>query len=92
MATLIGSKFCPKCDDWTRAEAQRPNHVLHLLLSIVTLGWWLLVWLVLVLVPKKWRCSACGTQAKPGAPVGWRPKKEDAERRAAQPTSSEPAR
>ena len=26
---------------------KRPNHILHLLLSIVTLGFWLLVWLIL---------------------------------------------
>lgn len=27
-------------------QGRRPNHVLHLLLSIVTLGLWLIVWLI----------------------------------------------
>lgn len=27
-----------------------PNHVLHLLLSVVTVGFWLPVWVVLILI------------------------------------------
>ena len=31
-------------------EGHRPNHVLHLILSIITLGLWLIVWLILSIV------------------------------------------
>lgn len=33
----------------TIAKGKRPSHVLHLLLSIITLGIWLIVWLVVLL-------------------------------------------
>lgn len=34
----------------TMVKGKRPNHVLHLILSLVTLGIWLPVWLVLAVV------------------------------------------
>jgi len=36
-------------------KGHRPNHVLHLILSIVTLGLWLIVWLIVALVSKERR-------------------------------------
>ena len=30
-------------------RGQRPNHVLHLILSLITVGVWAIVWLILVL-------------------------------------------
>lgn len=36
-------------------RGRRPNHVLHLLLTIVTMGLWLPVWLVLALTSKEQR-------------------------------------
>ena len=30
-------------------KGQRPNHVLHLILSLVTLGIWLIVWLLVAI-------------------------------------------
>jgi hypothetical protein len=33
----------------TIAKGHRPNHILHLILSIVTAGLWLIVWLLIVI-------------------------------------------
>lgn len=34
-------------------KVKRPNHILHLVLSILTLGLWLLVWLIIALRKKE---------------------------------------
>ena len=36
------------------------NHILHLLLSVVTGGVWLVVWLLIWLKPKRSQCTVCG--------------------------------
>ena len=36
-------------------KGSRPNHILHLILSIVTFGIWLIVWLIVALVLKEKR-------------------------------------
>jgi hypothetical protein len=36
-------------------RGRRPNHILHLLLSVVTLGWWLIVWLIVAASAKESR-------------------------------------
>lgn len=51
------------------AEAASPNHILHLLLSIVTLGVWLLVWLILAAQPKTFRCTSCGAVTRQPTPT-----------------------
>jgi hypothetical protein len=45
------------------------NHVLHLILTLVTLGLWSLVWLTLGIISsaKGFRCTQCGTKAGQGA-------------------------
>ena len=34
-------------------KGSRPNHTLHLILSIVTFGFWLIVWLIVAVVQKE---------------------------------------
>jgi hypothetical protein len=36
-------------------SGKRPNHILHLLLSIVTLGIWLIVWIIIAMTSKEHR-------------------------------------
>lgn len=38
-------------------KGKKPNHVLHLILSLITAGLWLIVWLVLVLTLKQTRIT-----------------------------------
>jgi len=44
------------------AAMQTPNHILHLLLSIVTAGLWIVPWILLILTPRSFRCSSCGSR------------------------------
>ncbi len=46
------------------AVAARPSHILHLLLTIVTGGLWLIVWLFLSSSGKQFRCPYCGDRTR----------------------------
>lgn len=46
------------------AERETPNHVLHLLLSVLTLGLWLFVWLAQSIYPRPFLCPICGGKTK----------------------------
>ena len=52
---------CSKCQKKTLHIEQKLNHILHLLLSVVTAGVWLIVWILLALFhDKKTQCTVCG--------------------------------
>src|SRR5262245_3743558 len=55
--------FCTHCQK--RVEVFRPgtNHPLHLLLTLVTLGLWLIPWILHSVKIGGWRCSQCGSKA-----------------------------
>ena len=54
-------KHCSTCGDSVLAQRPGINHILHLLLTIVTGGIWAIVW-ILVAIFKfgGWRCTQCG--------------------------------
>ena len=52
-------KHCVECKKKTMHFQEKPNHILHLLLSIITAGIWLIVWL-LFLESGDPQCSVCG--------------------------------
>ena len=55
------SRWCGHCQSAVLATGTTPNHVLHLLLSLLTFGLWLPVWL-LICAGKVggYRCTRCG--------------------------------
>jgi len=59
MPTSNLMKHCVECKKKTMHFQEKPNHILHLLLSIITAGIWLLVWL-LFLKSGDPQCSVCG--------------------------------
>lgn len=52
------------------AEKPGTNHVLHLILSIVTFGLWVFVWVLVSLsnASNPYRCPSCGHVTKSRAP------------------------
>lgn len=58
----VRRRFCGTCQGFKRFEKERVNHLLHLILTFVTVGCWLLVWLTLVVLNwlKPYRCQSCG--------------------------------
>jgi hypothetical protein len=63
--------FCKACNRQTLHVCQETNcnHILHLLLSIVTCGLWLPIWLLAAISSSKYTpiCTACGS--KPDNPA-----------------------
>lgn len=54
--------FCRTCNAQRFFVKQRANHVLHLILTIVTLGLWSPVWITCAILAsgKPARCQTCG--------------------------------
>ena len=64
MGTAQNAGYCRQCDAPVMITARTPNHLLHLALSVVTGGTWLIVWGWLLISGKTWRCSVCGAKAR----------------------------
>jgi hypothetical protein len=57
--------FCRVCNKQSLLRRRGTNHILHLLLTIVTFGWWSLAWLSFSLkLGGGWRCGQCGAKAR----------------------------
>ncbi len=54
--------WCERCKKNTVAYRKGTNHVLHLLLTVFTLGLWLLFWFLASVKIGGWRCTQCGSQ------------------------------
>ncbi len=64
MATKQLMQYCPYCERNSAHLQQKPSHLLHLFLSIITVGVWLVVWLLLALFAGKPVCTVCGGNKK----------------------------
>lgn len=62
MTDRVERMWCDDCQDWQAAVSPGPNHILHLLLTLVTGGIWIIVWIFAGLV-SDFRCRECGSGA-----------------------------
>jgi len=64
MSVKQSSAYCNVCGRQSLFAKPRINHILHLILSIVTFGFWLIVWIVLGITnsAKRPRCVTCGSE------------------------------
>ncbi len=60
MADDVRTFRCKRCQEATEFHRRRCSHILHLILSIVTGGLWLPVWLFSAVRPRLWTCCGCG--------------------------------
>ena len=56
------SGFCKKCEQQRKVERPKTNHILHLLLSVITAGIWLIIWIGVSIKFGGWRCETCGSK------------------------------
>ncbi len=54
------TKMCRTCNKHTVAHRPGTNHILHLLLTVLTAGLWLVIWILSAIKIGGWRCSQCG--------------------------------
>jgi DNA-directed RNA polymerase subunit RPC12/RpoP len=61
------SGVCPDCGERRLIASRKPNHLLHLILTIITVGLWAVIWFFIAWSGEfhKWRCQNCGTQVQP---------------------------
>lgn len=52
--------FCPRCAEPVAACCPVANHGLHFLLSLISLGAWLPIWLLVAFHGSTCRCQQCG--------------------------------
>ena len=58
--TKTEPNYCPNCDETTPHSFGRTNHILHLILSLLTAGIWLIVWLFAAICSGgKGQCKKC---------------------------------
>jgi hypothetical protein len=60
MAIKQTQKFCKGCQENVLATKNGPNHILHLILSLITAGIWVIPWVLFSVLQQPWRCSKCG--------------------------------
>jgi hypothetical protein len=78
MSTIQAMRPCTICKKPTLHLVDKPNHILHLLLSVITMGLWLIVWLFAGLHARDsdGTCTVCGgvdPNYQPPAPERARP-------------------
>lgn len=61
-STVQTMVHCGSCDRPTMHLRERPSHGLHLFLTIITLGFWIIPWSWVTLAAGRPRCSVCGTE------------------------------
>lgn len=67
MSHVTAGKFCVYCGEHRLFVKERTNHVLHLLLCLITAGLWGFVWVLMGVVNllSPYRCSKCGSEEAP---------------------------
>lgn len=55
--------FCNSCDKRVVVFRKGTNHILHLLLTILTAGLWIFVWIGVGVKFGGWRCTECGSSS-----------------------------
>lgn len=63
MGNDVKGGFCKQCNAPRPVFRKGTNHILHLLLTILTAGLWLLVWIGVAVKFGGWRCQQCGSTA-----------------------------
>ena len=61
MADEKKSGFCKLCDKRVVVFRKGTNHILHLILSTITAGIWLIIWIGSTIKFGGWRCIECGS-------------------------------
>jgi len=53
--------FCKQCNEQRKVSRKSTNHILHLLLTVLTFGFWIIFWIGVSVKVGGWRCDACGS-------------------------------
>lgn len=60
MSVEYSTGFCKNCGKKKKLVRKGTNHILHLILSIITCGFWIIIWILASIFKDHWRCDTCG--------------------------------
>ena len=52
--------YCKNCKEHTMQFRDGPSHVFHFIMSLFTMGFWLIIWMLSLVRFGGWKCSKCG--------------------------------
>lgn len=57
----VQMRYCPRCDATMPCEKNGLNHILHIILSVITGGMWLIIYALLAIGGSfnAWKCQKC---------------------------------
>ena len=63
--------YCRKCDTQVTTVLRKPNHALHLIVTVLVFLPWGIIWIAITVVPtyRCWRCGAKTGRGRPGSEV-----------------------
>lgn len=53
--------YCANCKKDVVVFRRTTNHLLHLVLTVLTAGLWIIVWMLISLMPSRRTCGQCGS-------------------------------
>lgn len=62
MGSEVRSGTCKQCGERRKVTRSRANHLLHLVLTVLTAGLWIFVWIGVAVKFGGWRCDTCGSR------------------------------
>ena len=59
-------QFCSNCNQIMPANSYKVNHILHALLSVLTIGFWIIIWALICLgtLDTNFYCVKCGNKTR----------------------------
>lgn len=54
--------YCQECGENVLVTRKGTNHILHFILSVLTLGVWIPIWILSAIKVGGWRCNRCGSK------------------------------
>jgi len=64
MSMQQAHRYCPVCQRRTLSTRPGTSHIFHLLMCVITVGFWLPIWILCVMLPAQWRCAQCGSRTR----------------------------
>ncbi len=61
MADQEKSGMCKVCSKQVMVRRKGTNHILHLILTLLNFGLWVIIWILISVKFGGWRCTQCGS-------------------------------
>ena len=60
MAVQEKGGLCETCNRQVMVRRKGTNHIFHFIMSLVTMGLWIIPWILISIKIGGWRCTQCG--------------------------------